>query len=475
MSATPSALLRLRRLSLMALFGATLIACSSNDAPVASTPPPPPAVNTGTVSTGTGAFGVLGTANARVAFIPAGNLIIPVVLETQNNTQIVADSSAKSSLAISQAPTLSPATFSFNIDACSVDSNDLKAICIGYASTKIAMLDLKTFATSFKVSDITVTEFDSGTPNIPNSYSGGSCSVCGVAADVGKQRFVIGGTGGFRVFNYASTTVAATYSFPVGENFALLPQAASISYVIAPEYAPNGGQRKLRVINLDTGKTYAWNKATDNITDLGVNANNFQYQDVDAAAVDLATGMIVLSSESSGDMLLVDFRQASINETSLTFSAPHTIKKPTSPIPRQTDVAISTKDSLLLTHGEFTGDIGVMQLPTASGTTGAFPNSTATIGAFSLTDPALDAARTVCSPTGTSYFYFSGKGDPHGLSLFTGLNSSQKGLIIDSTNTCAAIVDLKGPSTATRTTATSADIDPTAVGFSNLVKFVKLK
>jgi hypothetical protein len=458
----------------------SLVACGGGDTsstPVIETAPPPP-VNVGTASTSTGAFGVLGTANERIAFIPVGNSVVPVLLESKNGAQIVFKTINKtvSGEILLAAPTVSSPLFTFNIDACSVDSNDFKAICIGYGSTKVAILDLKVFATTFKVSDIVITEFESGASSQFNIFSGGTCILCGVAADVGKQRFVIGGTGGFRVFNYANMpTAAAIYVFPVGENFALLPQAASLSYVVAPEYGSSGGNRKLRVINLDTGKTYSWDKSTDNISQLGADANNFQIQAVDAAAADLDTGMIALTSENSGDILLVDFKQASFNEGSLTFSAPHIIKKPSSRVPRQTDVAISTKDSLLLTHGEFTGDVGVMQLPTASGTGGTFPASTDNLAVFDLNDAALAVPRGICSATGTTPYAFTGKGDPHGLSLFTGLDSSQKGLIIDASNICAAVVDIKGLATAARMVTSPASIDTVAVGFASLVKFIKLQ
>jgi hypothetical protein len=469
--------LTIRRLSMMVLFSTLLAACGGNDeVAVLGTAPPPPApapgpapapapvpINIGTASTGTGAFGVLGTANERVAFVPAGTLVLPITLESKSAAPPA--TAGKAGI-----------TLSFTIDACSVDSNDLKAICIGYNSNKIAMLDLRSFATSLKVSDITAVEFASGAPTTSLSFSGGSCVLCGVSADVGKSRFVVGGSGGYRVFNYSNTTTAAaTYNFPVGENFALLPRSGAASYVIAPEYEPNGGNRKLRVINLDNGKAYVWNKSTDNLADLGPDGSSFTSTDIDAAAVDLATGMIVLAPESGADMLMIDFGQASFNEGSLTFAAPHSVKKPLSSVNRQTDVSVSTKDSLLLTHGEFSASIGVMQLPTATGTAGLFPSNTATLGVLDLNDSALSAARTVCSTSGTSSFTFSGKGDPHGLSLFTGLDSSQRGLVIDSNNTCAAIVDLKGLSTAARKATAAANIDTAAPGFVALVKFVKLQ
>ncbi len=112
-------------------------------------------------------------------------------------------------------------------------------------------------------------EFDSGAGSVPNIYSGAGCVACGVVADVGKHRFVICGAGGFRVFDYGSTTASARFDIPVGENFAFLPQVGGTSYIVAPEYEPAGGQRKLRVVAVDSGRVYAWTRHTDALADLG--------------------------------------------------------------------------------------------------------------------------------------------------------------------------------------------------------------
>jgi hypothetical protein len=459
--------------TLQALFlstaAAALAGCGGGGSDSPTPPPPPPSVNTSTAITGTAAYGVLGTSTARVAFVPAGNSVVPVMIE---GTGTISSGLARPAAAANAVNVVPPSVaISFPVSACAVDSNDLKAACIGYNDSHIAFLDLHTFATSLKVADIGVQEFDSGAGTVPNSYSGGECVVCGVAMDVGKQRFVIGGTGGFRVFAYGATTPITTYNIPVGENFGFLPQPNGESFIIAPEYEPNAGNRKLRVVNLETGKVYVWTKNTDSVADLGADASNFQRWEVDAAAIDINTKMITLTTEDSADFLLVDFGQATFDQTALTFSAPFKVAKPNAAtnVPRQTDVAVSTTGDVLLSHGEGTGDLGVLQLPTAAGSGGNFPAGVGALGTFQLNDPNFDH-----SACGTSYF-FIGKMDPHGLGLYAGVDQGQRGLIVDNDNSCAAVVDLAAMLAAPRQAADPNAIDTTNSAVKAAVKFVKLQ
>lgn len=445
----------------------SLAACwgDDDDSPSASSAP----VNNATASTGTGAYGVLGTSTARVVFVPSSGGVLPILLEN-SGTATISSEGRVTALATAAAVTVAPVAFTFTVSACTIDSNDLKGVCLGFGSSKVGVMDLSKFAATLHVADITVQEFDTGAGSVANSYSGGSCILCGVAADISKHRFVVGGAGGFRVFNYGSTTASAVYNIPVGENFALLPQPSGASFIIAPEYEPNAGSRKLRVVNLDSGKTYVWNKNTDSLADLGATANNFQSSEVDAASVDPNTKMIALSSEDSGDFLLVDFAQAVFNDAALTFAAPFAIIKPNAAtsVARLTDVAISTTGSILLSHGEFNSNLGVTQLPTAAGTGGTFTGVAGALGTFNLNDTNLD--RTPC---GASYT-FAGKGDPHGLGLYAGLDNGQRGLIIDSSNSCAAIIDLAGMVAAAHMASDANRIDTSLAAVKSLIRFVKL-
>jgi hypothetical protein len=257
----------------------------------------------------------------------------------------------------------------------------------------------------------------------------------------------------------------------VGENFGYLPQPSGESFIIAPEYEPNNGARKLRVVNADTGTTYAWTLNTDSAADLGPTASNMVSQEIDAASVDIRAKMIVMSTESSTDFLLVDFAQATFDQTAKTFTAPFTIAKPNpaTAVPRLTDVAVSTSNSVLLLHGESTADLGVTQLPTAAGTGGVFNGTIGALGVFDLNDGNFDL-----SPCGPGYSFFSGMLDPHGLGLYAGLDKGQRGLIVDSSNSCAAIIDLAGMLAAPHMAVDPNRIDTSQAAVKTLVRFVKI-
>jgi hypothetical protein len=421
-----------------------------------------PAPVTSSSNSTTAAYGVLGTDTVRVAFVPSPGGVMPFLLDNRGTRTITWGGPADGT----GLPPIVPLTFA--VDACAVSSSENKAVCIGFASSRVAVLDLARFATSLRVSDIGVQEFDSGAGSVANEYSGGKCILCGVVVDAGKPRYVIGGSGGFRVYNFGSQTPTAVYNVPVGENFALLPQSVGASYIISPEYRPAGGQRKLRVVSLDSGKSYVWDKNTDSAADLGAAGANFLATEVDAASVDVNTRMITLSTESSADFMLIDFGRAVFDEAAQTFGAAFAFAKPNpaTPVARLTDVAVSTAGSMLLSHGEGAALVGVTQLPTAL-TDGA--SGIGALGVFDLNDADLD--RTPCG----AGFVFNGKGDPHGLSLYADLDNGQRGLVIDFSNVCAAILDLPRLRDAPRRATDPNLIDTSLPAVRGMVRFIRLR
>lgn len=432
---------------------------SAAEAPVPPSAPPPGDTAT---TTATAAYAVLGTDALRVALVLAPGGVTPILLESKG-TGVVTWGGAAAVLGIP--PTI---PFLFAVSACAVDPVDFKAICIGYGSNRVGVVDLRRFATTLKISDIGVQEFDSGAGSVPNIYSGAGCVVCGVVADVGKHRVVIGGAGGFRVFDYGSTTASARFDIPVGENFAFLPQVGGTSYIIAPEYEPDGGQRKLRVVAVDSGRVYAWTRHTDALADLGAEGISFIDSDVDAASIDPVTRSIVLSNEHTADFMLVDFGVAVFDDATSTFSAPFAFARPNPAtlVRRLTDLAISTTGSILLSHGESDTNVSVTQLPT---TAGFAASAIGPLGVIDLNDPALD--RSACGPG----YRFVGKGDPHGLSLYVGLDDGQRGLVIDASNRCAALLDLAGLRDAPRSAGDPNAFDTALAAVRALVRFVVLK
>jgi hypothetical protein len=457
------ALARLQRAAGPLCLAALLAACGGSPSGTGSTgasasPPLPVSSSNST----TAAYGVLGTDTVRVAFVPSPGGVLPFLLENRGTQSITWGGPADGTGLVPTVP------LTFAIDACAVSSGENKAVCIGFASSRVAVLDLARFASSLRVADIGVQEFDSGAGNVPNVYSGGQCILCGVVIDAGRPRYVIGGAGGFRVFAFGSTVASATYDVPVGENFAFLPQSAGTSYIIAPEYLPAAGQRKLRVVAMDSGKSYVWTKHTDSATDLGSAGAAFVTTEVDAASIDIHTRMIALSTESSAEFMLVDFGRAVFDEAAQTFSADVAFAKPNplTPVARLTDLAISTAGSILLSHGEGVALIGITQLPASLGGGGT---GVGALGVFDLNDPAFDHA-----PCGAGYV-FAGKGDPHGLSLYADLDNGQRGLVIDFNNVCAAILDLAQLRDAPHRANDPNLIDTSLPAVRGMVRFVRLR
>jgi hypothetical protein len=452
----------MKRMAHIAALAAALAACGGDPGGAGQAPERAAPLDGGISSSTTAAYGVFGTDDVRIAFVPSPGGVMPVVLESTGAHAVTWGGPADGTQLTPTVP------LSFAIDACAVSSSERKAVCIGFASSRVAVFDLARFATTLRVSDIGLQEFDSGAGTLANAYSGGSCILCGVVVDDGRPRYVIGGAGGFRVFNFGSPIAAAVYDIPVGENFAFLPQTNATSYIIAPEYLPSAGRRKLRVLAMDSGKAYIWNKNTDSPTDLGVAGNAFIFSEVDAASVDVQTKMIALSTESSADFMLVDFSLAVFDEVAQTFSAPFAFAKPNpaSAVARLTDIAISTSGSLLLSHGEGVALVGVTQLPPTLAGGGA---AIGALGVLDLNDAALDRA-----PCGVAYF-FVGKGDPHGLSLYAGLDNGQRGLVIDIDNVCAAILNLPGLRDAPRRATDPNQIDTSVPAVRAMVRFVRLR
>lgn len=206
------------------------------------------------------------------------------------------------------------------------------------------------------------------------SFSGGSCVLCGVAADPGDRRFIVAANDGYRVYTYAALTPSATptYAIPVNENFSY---DSARNRIIAAEYESQGSARALNVVDLNKGKVYRWTKSTDSCSDLGSSDPYCQaaYAEVDSSAVDLSTGIVALVFEHSKAIALIDLGQAVFDDGTGTFTAPSYYA--TSPAaPDQSGATASTTGNYLFTIEEL-GDshAGVLQLPAVSGSGSAFP------------------------------------------------------------------------------------------------------
>lgn len=158
---------------------AALTACSGGDSASSGDAVAAVPLNngtTGSTNSATAAYGVLGTSTARVAFVPSPGGVAPFLLENTGKQTVRWGGTVLSGL-----PTV---PFSFPVSACTVDSHALKGVCIGFDSSRIGIMNLSKFTSSLQVLDISVQEFDSGAGSVATKFSGTSCIVCGIAADV---------------------------------------------------------------------------------------------------------------------------------------------------------------------------------------------------------------------------------------------------------------------------------------------------
>ena len=408
------------------------------------------ALNSSTTSST--AFAVLATNSARIAFLPGTNTVVPLTID--GSTAVHGAKAAALRTGRQGVPSVS---LSFSPDSCTVDSSALVVSCISYHSTKLAFLDVSRFAASLNTADITATEFESGAPTDLTPFSGGSCVFCGIVALTGRGEIVVAAHDGYRVYRYpgsgaASPLVpAATYNVPITENFAADPTR---QWIAAPEYFPHGGTRKLRLIDLAKNKVYAWTANTDTCApgDDPVCTSDFQSEEVDSATFDLATGMLVLRSESGSSQLLLDLSQASFDDAALTFNAPHRHVEFANPYFAEMSGALaSPTHSWLFSVAEFSpAYIGVDALPTAGGSGGAFPAYTHQRVFVDLNTPT-----SIAPCTGT----LESGGDPHSEGYTTSLAGHEVGLFIDDARSCIVKVDLQALYEAPRDTTDPTKVD----------------
>jgi hypothetical protein len=162
----------------------------------------------------------------------------------------------------------------------------------------------------------------------------------------------------------------------------------------------------------------------------------------------------------------------------LTFSAPPFFYTANIPLfaysytPVQSAAATSSSGNYLLTAEELSQNsvIGVMKMPASSSSSDNFPSP------FDPNPVYIDLSATSnseCASSGTTYS-FDTKGDPHGVGLFTGLNS-EIGILIDYYDECAALIDLKGLYEAQRSSSNSAQVNSSVdLRATQIVRFVKL-
>ncbi len=432
-----------------------------------------------TTSTSTG-FSVLAAGSTRVAFLPVGSGVAPLNLGSALGSTSPMTSAARSLAAATAATTT--IALPFTPDACAVDGSALKAVCIALNSPQLAVLDLSRFVATLNPADVAVqTVTLSDISNLATaSFSGDTCLTCGVvivpnASTPGAAQIVVSASDGYHVYGYpaagASTiTAGKVYNIPISENLAV---DVAHDRLIAPDYTATGGSHAINIVDLKSGNVYTWNQpACSSLTDATQQelCASFGFDSIDSSAIDPATDVLVLQTESGSEVAELDLSQAAFTAGSAgangSFTAPYQYASMNNTsYGDMSGSLISGLGDDLFTGSEFTGDayVSVAQLPTAGGSGGNFPGTPAM-------NPVYVDLTTLLGNMGTSApcASFTGANDPHNEATTLSIGGRQYGLYASNTNNCVALIDLNAlasePRDSVNTNQVASSVNLTGTG-----------
>lgn len=424
-----------------------------------------------------GGLATISTGNLVIAFVPSYSGIIAVPIAQSGFTYTTAAyGDAKLNETALKQITINT---SFSLGGCAADATSLKVVCIGYDSSKVAIIDVSGYIANGSVP--TASEYDLGN-SVTGSFSGGTCINCGVIIDSADHGFIVSSGDGYRVVNYTGIVLKSFLSNPTAttpidlstENFAYDPLK---NRIYSPEYGSGGTNSYLWVIDVGTSKIYHWNKR---MVDTTVDSSNglpelaglyITQLTPDAASIDSTTGVLSLGHEWTPLLLILNMNAATFDDMTSTFEAPYEIiplenvYSPTTWL--TTGMVIEPSSHLLFLEEEFGDGIGVAQLPVSS--------AAGSVTVTSYTSAQIPTTVTTFCPAISSW---ESVGDPHGLSAFTAIiGGKPMGLLIDVTASCLAIVDLKDLLVAPKGTGTSANqVSSTYDLLANhIISFISLK
>ncbi len=380
-----------------------LAACAGNRPEPPAEPPP------GTVSGTSGGLATLVLGDRVLAFVPASGPELNVV-------ELGGGPLALASLRVQSL------SLGFRPDACAADPLALKVACIGYETSRVAVISVQTDPLDFEV-----TGFDPGN-EVWAGFSGGDCLNCGVLTDPGDDRFIVASGDGYRLYDYRGNLLGEHLDPQfVTENFGYDYRE---NRILSPEYAGlAGADQELWVIDLDDATAYRW---TRRMTEVAGVPSNFL---ADAAAINLQTGLLVIGHEWSPGLLFVDLKNAGFAPGG-TFTASavyHTLTGVYSPWNwLTTGLAVESAHHIAFLEEEFGNAIGAVRLPEAPGLPDTLEYTSAALGG--LGHPGIPEACKL----------WENVGDPHGLALFvTPGGGRPTGLVVNRDRTCLAVVDLE--------------------------------
>lgn len=326
-------------------------------------------------------------------------------------------------------------TLSDPLDACALDPVTLTGVCIGYDTSKIYLVDVK--------KDSITGSIDSGVTTYA-TFSGGSCIFCGALVDYKRGKAIFSAADGFKVLDLKNTSAGlTTITAEPAENFAY---DVENNWIIAPSYV--NYPPSIQIIDLNNSNTVY--KYSDNIP----------FSEPDAAAVDPVTKIAIITDESSADFLAMNLKEAKLDSSTKTFTAPATQFQAQGYPPRMTGASIELTTHILFLNEEFGTGIGIMQLPT-SAISGAPTLSGFKYGTIDQTLP--DSS------------YWSNNGDPHGIAVFASIVDNKPfGFLLSDAKSYLAQIDLNAFISRTEIDPTNSpglvDISTGVVTFIDLTK-----
>ncbi len=422
-----------------------------------------------------GGLATISTGSLVIAFVPspAGVMALPISQSGSSFATASYGTPKLNEMALSRITI----TTSFSLGGCAADAANLKVVCIGYDSSKVAVIDVSGYIAGGSVP--TATEYDLGN-SVTGSFSGGSCINCGVIIDSVDHGFIVSSGDGYRVVNYSGTVLKSYLSNPAAttpmdlstENFGYDPVK---NRIYSPEYGSGYTNSYLWVIDVNTGKIYHWNKR---MVDTTVDSANglpeltglyITQLTPDAASIDAATGILTLGHEWTPLLLVLNMNAATFNDSTSTFDAPYTV------IPLQsvyspttwltTGMVIEPSSHVLFLEEEFGDGIGAATLPTTA--------SGGSVTVTSYTSAQIPTTVGTYCPAISSWMSV---GDPHGLSAFTAIiGGKPMGLLVDETASCMAIVDLKGLLAAPKEPSTNKVASSYDLLANHIISFIPLQ
>jgi hypothetical protein len=376
-------------------------------ADTADAAPPAPAPG------GTGSFAVV-TAGGKQ------KLYLPLQFLSSNHFRIAVIDVGQAGNGVAGAPALIKEILLDGEVATATGGDDSIVIAVSTDNRTVRLID-PTTDTVTKTLELPSTFGKSVFPG----YGGGVVS--GVAVDSAHHRAILSVYDGFQIIDLTTQTLGAHIQAAPSENFGF---DSVRGYVVAPFYSCKDARDTANAalpfcdsyLNAGTPMTAGVNviDLADNTVYSYVNsaAQHLDYPlgaRMDSAAVDPTTGLAVVDDEGDAVSSVLDLSKATFDKGTKTFTCPVVI----APKLPQEGVSVEGRSHFAFWEGEKTSLIGVADLSKP-------------LNVFQGTLPDLPAAAV-----------FTTMGDPHGISVATGIaDGKPKGFLVSDDRSWVARVDL---------------------------------